>query len=60
MEQMWKIIFPMAKPSIITVILFNFLSFWNDCWWFKGLMRREIKMALWIYNCPFAEKKKRK
>ena len=107
---MWKIIFPMAKPSIITVILFNFLSFWNDCWWFKGLMRREIKMefwkkhtkcriilmaalfiagislsvfgwgmtgkmtglgimligiicllmALWIYNCPFAEKKKRK
>ena len=41
---MWKIIFPMAKPSIITVILFNFLSFWNDCWWFKGLMRREIKM----------------
>ena len=107
---MWKIIFPMAKPSIITVILFNFLSFWNDCWWFKELMRREIKMefgkkhtkcriilmaalfiagislsvfgwgmtgkitglgimligiicllmALWIYNCPFAEKKKRK
>ena len=106
---MWKIIFPMAKPSIITVILFNFLSFWNDCWWFKELMRREIKMefgkkhtkcriilmaalfiagislsvfgwgmtgkitglgimligiicllmALWIYNCPFAEKKKR-
>ena len=93
-----------------SVILFNFLSFWNDCWWFKGLMRREIKMefwkkhtkcriilmaalfiagislsvfgwgmtgkmtglgimligiiclliALWIYNCPFAEKKKRK
>ena len=41
---MLKIIFPMAKPSIITVILFNFLSFWNDCWWFKGLMRREIKM----------------
>ncbi len=24
---MWKIIFPMAKPSIITIILFNFLSF---------------------------------
>ena len=23
---MWRIIFPMAKPSIITVILFNFLS----------------------------------
>ena len=27
---MWKIIFPMAKPSIITIILFNFLSFWNE------------------------------
>jgi N-acetylglucosamine transport system permease protein len=27
---MWTIIFPMAKPSIITVILFNFLSFWNE------------------------------
>lgn len=27
---MWNIIFPMAKPSIITVILFNFLSFWNE------------------------------
>lgn len=27
---MVKIIFPMAKPSIITVILFNFLAFWNE------------------------------
>ena len=27
---MWKIIFPMARPSIIPVILFNFLSFWNE------------------------------
>lgn len=27
---MIKIIFPMAQPSIITVILFNFLSFWNE------------------------------
>ncbi|MGL4990886.1 MAG: carbohydrate ABC transporter permease [Sarcina sp.] len=25
-----KIMIPMAKPSIITVILFNFLSFWNE------------------------------
>ena len=29
-KAMWSIIFPMAKPSIITVILFNFLSFWNE------------------------------
>ena len=27
---MVKIIFPMAQPSIITMILFNFLSFWNE------------------------------
>jgi len=27
---MLRIIFPMAQPSIITVILFNFLSFWNE------------------------------
>lgn len=27
---MVKIMFPMAKPSIITVILFNFLAFWNE------------------------------
>lgn len=27
---MIKVILPMAKPSIITVILFNFLSFWNE------------------------------
>ena len=29
-KAMWSIIFPMAKPSIFTVILFNFLSFWNE------------------------------
>lgn len=29
-KTMVKVIFPMAKPSIITVILFNFLSFWNE------------------------------
>ncbi|MCI6271920.1 MAG: carbohydrate ABC transporter permease [Erysipelotrichaceae bacterium] len=27
---MIKIMFPLAKPSIITVILFNFLAFWNE------------------------------
>lgn len=27
---MIQILFPMAKPAIITVILFNFLSFWNE------------------------------
>lgn len=27
---MLQIMFPLAKPSIITVILFNFLAFWNE------------------------------
>jgi N-acetylglucosamine transport system permease protein len=27
---MVQIIMPMAKPAIVTVILFNFLSFWNE------------------------------
>ncbi|MDR2888938.1 MAG: carbohydrate ABC transporter permease [Lachnospiraceae bacterium] len=27
---MIKVIMPMAKPSIVTVILFNFLFFWNE------------------------------
>lgn len=29
-QTMTKIMIPMAKPSIVTVILFNFLSFWNE------------------------------
>ena len=29
-KTMVKIMFPMAKPSIVTVILFNFLAFWNE------------------------------
>ncbi|WP_159648835.1 carbohydrate ABC transporter permease [Erysipelothrix aquatica] len=29
-QTMMKIMIPMAKPSIVTVILFNFLSFWNE------------------------------
>jgi N-acetylglucosamine transport system permease protein len=27
---MVKVIIPMAKPSVVTVILFNFLAFWNE------------------------------
>ncbi len=29
-KTMIKIMIPMARPSIITVILFNFLAFWNE------------------------------
>ena len=29
-KTMIQIIFPMAQPSIVTIVLFNFLSFWNE------------------------------
>lgn len=29
-KTMVRVMIPMAKPSIITVILFNFLAFWNE------------------------------
>ncbi len=29
-KTMVRVILPMAQPSIVTVILFNFLSFWNE------------------------------
>ena len=29
-KTMTKIMIPMARPSIVTVILFNFLAFWNE------------------------------
>ncbi len=29
-KTMFKVMIPMAKPSIVTVILFNFLAFWNE------------------------------
>lgn len=30
LQTLTKVIIPLAKPSIITVILFNFLAFWNE------------------------------
>lgn len=30
LRTMVQVIMPMARPSIVTVILFNFLSFWNE------------------------------
>ena len=43
---MLEIIFPMAKPSIITVILFNFLSFWNEYIIIKTLVTDKEKWTL--------------
>ncbi len=43
---MTQVIFPMAKPSIITVILFNFLSFWNEYIIIKTLITDKSKWTL--------------
>jgi N-acetylglucosamine transport system permease protein len=40
---MIKIMMPMARPSIITVILFNFLSFWNEYIISLTLLTKEAK-----------------
>lgn len=45
-KTMVRIIFPMAKPSIITIILFNFLSFWNEYIVALNLMTDQSKYTL--------------
>ena len=45
-RSMIEVIFPMAKPSIITVILFNFLSFWNEYIIVKTLITDKTKWTL--------------
>ncbi len=42
-QTMFKVMIPMAKPSIITVILFNFLAFWNEYIIALTLMPGEMK-----------------
>ena len=43
---MTRIMVPMAKPSIITVILFNFLAFWNEYIVSITLMTKEEQYTL--------------
>lgn len=43
---MVQVIMPMAKPSIITIILFNFLAFWNEYIIAMTLMTDETKSTL--------------
>ncbi|MBP1040648.1 carbohydrate ABC transporter permease [Vagococcus sp. BWB3-3] len=54
---MVKIMIPMAKPSIITVILFNFLSFWNEYIIALTLMPGENKtLPVGLMNLMTAQK----
>lgn len=53
---MVKIMVPMAKPSIITVILFNFLSFWNEYIIAYTLMDGHDTLAMGLKNLMAVEK----
>ena len=55
-KTMLKIMIPMAKPSIITVILFNFLSFWNEYIIAYTLMDKHETLAMGLKNLMAVEK----
>lgn len=42
-KTMFRIMLPMARPSIITVILFNFLAFWNEYIISMTLLTKDVK-----------------
>lgn len=46
MQTMIRVMIPMARPSVITVILFNFLSFWNEYIIALTLMTRDQAKTL--------------
>ena len=55
-KTMVKIMVPMAKPIIITVILFNFLSFWNEYIIAYTLMDEHGTLAMGLKNLMAVER----
>lgn len=56
-KTMVKVMMPMARPSIITVILFNFLSFWNEYIISMTLMTGKTKtLPVGLMNLMAAQK----
>ena len=55
-KTMTKIMIPMAKPSIITVILFSFLAFWNDYIIAYTLMDEHGTLAMGLKNLMAVER----
>ena len=55
-KTMVKIMIPMAKPSIITVILFQFLSFWNEYIIAFTLMDENRTLAVGLKNLMAVER----
>ena len=55
-KTMVKIMIPMAKPSIITVLLFNFLTFWNEYIIAYTLMDEHGTLAMGLQNLMAVER----
>lgn len=55
-KTMVKIMIPMARPSIITVILFQFLSFWNEYIIAFTLMDENSTLAVGLKNLMAVER----
>lgn len=55
-KTMVSIMIPMAKPSIITVILFNFLSFWNEYIMAYTMMKGNDTLAMGLKNLMAVER----
>ena len=55
-KTMVQIMIPMAKPSIITVILFQFLSFWNEYIIAFTLMDENSTLAVGLKNLMAVER----
>lgn len=45
-QTFWKVIFPISKASILTVIVFNFIEFWNDYLMAMTLISTQAKKTL--------------
>ena len=53
---MVQIMIPMAKPSILTVILFQFLSFWNEYIIAFTIMDEHSTLAVGLKNLRAVER----
>ena len=53
---MVQIMIPMAKPSILTVILFQFLSFWNEYIIAFTIMDEHSTLAVGLKNLMAVER----
>jgi multiple sugar transport system permease protein len=32
-QTLWRVVFPMSRPTVLTVVIFSFLFVWNDFFW---------------------------